>query len=319
MRIPIFQKNNSSIYSDLFVQNAGDVDIKVDLQFIASTGSSPTCNDYRNLTVKAGAALKIPASDLTAANSCDVGATFVGSVQVSNSENQPLAIASTQYKDSGGVSQLYETSNTQLPATTLYAPLIQNNNNGNVAGLTLSRTGAGDFTVRYYRGDTGANCTNQLALTNNPQIIYPAPPGALCPTLLAAKFEAGSPMAANVNQLKTSGYAATYAAIATPSKVAIVTKVRKDSGWNDAFVIANFNSVAANVTVNLYNADGTFNSTIINSQAVAVNAHLIVLGQIPAGFNGSAVVTADQPVAVSVNSLQSGAGDALGSYPANHR
>lgn len=257
---------------------------------------------------------------MIATNSCDVGATFVGSVQVSNSENQPLAIASTQYKDSGGVSQLYETSNTQLPATTLYAPLVQNNNGGTLTGLTLSRTGAGDFTVRYYRGDNGGNCTNQGPLTNNPQIIYPAPPGGTsCPTILAAKFEAGSTMAANGNQLKTSGLATTYAAIAAPSKVAIVAKVRKDSGWNDGFVIANFNSVAANVTVKLYNADGTLNSTPINSQAVAVNANLVVLGQIPAGFNGSAVVTTDQPVAVSVNSLQSGAGDALGSYPANHR
>jgi hypothetical protein len=302
VRVPIFQKNNSGFFSDLFVQNAGSINIKVDLQFIASTGSSPTCNDFRNITVKPGAAFKIPASDLTSGNSCDVGTTFVGSVQVSNSENQPLAIASTQYKDSGGVSQMLETSNTQLPATTLYAPLVQNNNSGYFTGLALSRTAAGSFDIRYYNKDTGAVRVNQFTLTNNPQIIHPAPPtGNPCPTVILAKVDSLSPMVGNVNQLKTGVGATTYAAITNPSRVAIIAKVRRDSGWGDAFVIANYNSVTADITVQLYNANGTFNSTPINNQPLNANNSRIV-GTFPANFNGSAVITADQPVAVIANS-----------------
>ncbi|MFZ4664691.1 MAG: S8 family serine peptidase, partial [Caldilineaceae bacterium] len=320
VRVPIFQKNNSGFFSDLFVQNAGGIDIKVDLEFFASTGISRTCPDFRNITVKPGAAFKIPASDLTSGNSCDVGTTFVGSVQVSNSENQPLAIASTQYNVSGGVSQLLETSNTQLPATTLYAPLVQNNNSSYFSGFALSRTAAGSFDIRYYNKDTGVVCLNQFTLTNNPQIIHPAPPiGNPCPTVILAKVDSLSPMVGNVNQLKTGVGATTYAAITNPSRIAIIAKVRADSGWSDGFVIANYNSVTANVTVQLYNANGTFNSTPINNQALNANRSLIVHGTLPANFNGSAVITANQPVAVIANSSYSGAGDILGSYPANHR
>ena len=48
---------------------------------------------------------------------------------------------------------------------------------------------------------------------------------------------------------------------------------------------------------------------------------LTVLGQIPYGFDGSARVTASQPVAVVVNAWRpgAGAGDVIGSYPAVHR
>jgi hypothetical protein len=60
-------------------------------------------------------------------------------------------------------------------------------------------------------------------------------------------------------------------------------------------------------------------ATPINNQSLGSNRSLTVLGQIPVNFNGSAVITANQPIAVSVNSLQSGAGDILGSYPATHR
>ena len=250
----------------------------------------------------------------------------MGSVQVNNSENQPLAIASTQYKDSGGVSQLFETSNTQPPATTLYAPLVQNNNASNLSGLVLNRINAGTFNVRYYNKDTGAECANQLSLGSNPQVIYPAlplptpPATSPCPTVMSAKFDSGSVMVANVNQLKTGSNAATYAALSSASKVAIVAKVRTDNNWGDGFVIANYNSVAANITVRLYNADGTLNATPINNQSLGANRlKIVLLGDIPANFNGSAVITADQPVAVTANSLQSGGGDILGSYPANQR
>ncbi len=246
--------------------------------------------------------------------------TFVGSVRITNSANQLLAVASTQYKDSGGISQLFETSNTQPPATTLYAPLIQNNNSGNLAGLTLSSTGGSNFGLYYYY-TLGTLCSNPTGLTNNPLIVYPAPAaGNPCPTTPPAKFQNSVAMVANVNQLKTNSNAATYAAISTPKTKAIIAKVQRGGGWDDGFVIANFSgATSSNVVVNLYHASGALYGTIVN-QPLSNNTNLVVFGQIPASFDGSAVITSQQPVSVIANSLRTGfAGDVLGSYPATHR
>lgn len=98
--------------------------------------------------------------------------------------------------------------------------------------------------------------------------------------------------------------------------------MRRDGGWSDGFVVMNVNTSAATVTVRLYNANGTENgSSPIYNTALGAGQSVTLLGQIPVGFNGSAVVNATLPVAVSVNSWQSGggSGDTIGSYPGNHR
>lgn len=324
--VPIVQRNNSGIYSDLFIQNTGNTNTTINLEFFGAVGGCilTSCPFSNQATLSPGTRARLLTSNYS------IGDGFYGSVQITNSANQPLAVASTQYKevyDSNAVltlSQLFETSNTQPPATTLYAPLVQNNNNGIYSGLALRRTGGGNFDVRYYRPNADptptAECTNQIDLAGNPLILFPAPPaGNPCPTILAAKLDADSTMVANINQLKTGGQATTYAAISTPKQTAIVAKVRRGNGWNDGFVIANFNTVAVNVTVSLYNADGSFNSTPVNNQSLGVNRNLVVFGQLPILFIGSAVITANQPIVVSANSLYTGAGDILGSYPATQR
>ncbi|MBK8795136.1 MAG: hypothetical protein IPM07_01400 [Anaerolineales bacterium] len=128
-------------------------------------------------------------------------------------------------------------------------------------------------------------------------------------------------MTAAVNQLQGTLNATTYEAIAAPAQSASIPKVQRDGQWNDGITIMNGNSTAVNVTVRLYNSNGALNSTPVNNQSLGANQSLTVLGQIPYGFDGSALVTASQPVAVVVNAWRpgAGAGDVIGSYPAVHR
>jgi hypothetical protein len=320
VRIAIVQRNNSGFYSELFIQNAGAATTNISGEFLPAPGCGSPATFYWN-NIVANSRYLVNTGALSIGNGSGV---FIGSVRITNSQNQPLAVASTQYKDSGGVSQLFETSNTETPATTLYAPLIQNNNNGFSSGLVLSRSGDGAFDVRYYHNSAGNECSSQTDLTNNPQVIYPAPPAPNnCPTVVLGKFQFSSqtqsPMTANINQLKTGGLASTYAAIASPAKTAIVARLRRTDNWNDGFVVANFNAATALVTVQLYNIDGTLHSTPISNDSLGANRSLTVLGQIPSGFLGSAVVTASEPVVVTVNALAPGSGDVIGSYPASHR
>ena len=317
VRVPLVHRNNSGWYSELFIQNTGNFGTSATTVFIPAPNYGSTMTFTWNIEV--GGRVQFDTVSLNIGNGSGV---FVGSVRIT--AGQPLAVASTQYKDSGGVSQMMESSSTEKAVTVAYAPLIQNNNSGWTSGLTLSRTGGGTFDVRYYRGDTGAECTNQLVLGNNPQTILPAPPaGNPCPLTPLAKLQVSSGgMVAAVNQLQGTINATTYTAIAAPARTAIVAKVRRDNGWSDGIVIGNFNNVTANVTVWLYNDTGSLNSIPFNNYQLGANRNLVVLGQIPVAFNGSAVITADQPVAVMANSSFPAGGsnkDTIGSYPANHR
>lgn len=86
-------------------------------------------------------------------------------------------------------------------------------------------------------------------------------------------------------------------------------------------MIANYNGVAAAVTVQFYNANGTLNT----AQSYTVNARqsVNIFGAVPTNFIGSAVITSDQPIAVLANSYYPAGGlttrDVIGSYPATHR
>ncbi|MBE2238922.1 MAG: hypothetical protein IAE81_14115 [Caldilineaceae bacterium] len=250
-----------------------------------------------------------------------MGSLFVGSVQVSSS--QPLAVAAAQYN---GASQLMELSSTQPLAAGLYAPLIQNNNSGWQSGLTLRAPwGNLPMYVNYYATNTNGWCGSEQPNMENPRIVYPAPKNATsCNTTPNAIFSAGGGMAASVNQLQGTLNATTYEAIATPAQSASIPKVQRDGCWNDGFVIMNGNGTAVNVTVTLYNRlhnSSQTPNTIVN-QPLGPYQNLTVLGQIPYGFDGSALVTADLPVAVVANAYRpgsAGVGDFIGSYPASHR
>lgn len=197
---------------------------------------------------------------------------------------------------------------------------MQNGNNSIYSGLALNQSSSGTFTVNYYDNPAPAtSCQNNQLSNATHWIIYPAPPtGNPCNTITFAKLDATNDMVANVNQTKANGRAERSAAISTPSKAVSLPKVRVDGDWDDGFVVANYNGVAANITVNFYNATGTANSSPV--YAISSNQHLTFYGAtIPANFNGSVVVTSNQPVVVMVNSSKIGAGDFQGSYPGIHR
>jgi len=125
--VPILQKNNSGWYSDLFIQNASKQIVSVSVNFIPGLAGNSHTAPY---TLAPYGTAQISLSGIS-----QIGATFIGSAKVTSS--QPLAVASTQFN---GTAQLMATSNSQGLATTLHAPIIQNNNpppNGYLSGLTL--------------------------------------------------------------------------------------------------------------------------------------------------------------------------------------
>ncbi|MEZ4712577.1 MAG: M23 family metallopeptidase [Caldilineaceae bacterium] len=307
--VPIIQKNNSNWYSDLFIQNTSNASISVDVNFkpisLGSSYPEPT------FTIEPWGFKKFSTINISG-----LGAQFVGSAKITSS--QPLAVSSTQFN---GSSQLMATSNSQELSKPLYAPLIQNNNNGYISGLTLLNTWSTTtaLSANYYNG-TGSNCYTQSSNINGETgwIILPAPPnGNTCPSVVSGRFGSGQNLAANVNQLYGTTEATTYAAISKPSKTVYVPRVKRNATWGDGIHIHNTEGSSASVTITFYNTSGSVDSSI--SVSISANGQAIILGQVPSNFDGSAVITSNRNIAVQVNNRKpNNSGDIVSSYPADH-
>jgi hypothetical protein len=318
--VPLVHRANSGWNSDLFIQNTGNAHTLVSLEFLPRTGSyCNPCALNNFVLVGSHGREQVSIGGLT-----NLSYPFVGSVRVT--ADQPLAIASTQFN---GNSQLMDTNNSQPPATEVYAPLIQNNNSGWLSGVTLSKIWPyGIFNLYYYRHNDGYLCYWQTGQTATPYVAYAAIPTPIPsgPNPCSSKtpsgiFQTGSAMVGNVNQLQGTTNATTYAAISSRGTTVIVPKFRRDAGWMDGFVIANPGSATANIEVRLYPANGSNPITLPGVSPLYAKRSVTIFSQgtIPLYFNGSAVVTSDQPIAVSANSYKPGSGDTIGSYPAIHR
>ncbi|MCB0044028.1 MAG: M23 family metallopeptidase [Caldilineaceae bacterium] len=310
---PILHRNNSGWDSDLFIQNTSNQDIMVTVDFIASVGS----NQQKQYNLSPWGHKKIVLDGMS-----ELGARFVGSAKITS--NQPLAVVSTQYLNN---SQLMATSNSQVIGATLYGPLVQNNNVGYLSGVSiLNASGsASTVTARYY-SSTGSNCysDSEYVYGNRSWIEYPVipiptpPATSQCPSVVSSQFTSNQSLVANVNQLLNSTQATTYAAISSPSKIVRIPRIRRNDSWNDGFVIRNTESSSATVAITLYNTNGSFNATL-SGISISGNGYYVVLGSIPNNFIGSAVISSNRAVAVSVNNLRRvGTGDIISSYPADH-
>lgn len=83
---------------------------------------------------------------------------------------------------------------------------------------------------------------------------------------------------------------------------------------NSGFQVVNLGSAAANVVVTYYNKDGSTNAT--QNVTIQPNASFTFFGETmkaTAGFNGSVVVSSDQPIA-AIGNLVNNAGTLAGSY-----
>lgn len=339
--VPLVHLNNSGWNSQLILQNAGGTIASVRMDFYAVPGHGRDCP---NQSFNVGGGMVLWLDPLYISNSlkgCLDNPSdaypdhFVGSVRIASLNNVPLAVVSTQYKGPfGAETSLLSTTNGRAFAATLQAPLVQNNNSGWFSGMNLQNglsSGQG-LAITYHAPATGAPCYGPMGYNLNPFAVanvFPAPPtGNGCPTTVSAELGSNQVAVAQINQIQSnSAQAFTYRAIGYPSKLAIVPRLRKDSGWQDGMQIrTGLNLGNTTVTLVYYNQDGSVNGpqrpplAIGPRQSVTLLSQGTGANQIPAGFNGSVVVMATQPVAVVVNVWKSGAGgDEVGSYPANHR
>lgn len=310
VHIPVLHKNNNGWQSQLYVQNAGTTSTNVTVEYKARTGSNCT-QTYYNVPASATRVI-----DLIGIG-C-IGTTFVGSARVVG--GQPLVATATQYY---GNTSYMETSYTEGRADIVYTPLVQNNNSRWLSGLALQNVsgGSNNVSARFYNNN-GDWCNTHSASVAPyfSLIVYPAPPtGNTCSRVTSGRHSVTNGLAQVTLNQQLSGmpHVASYAGIANPGASVIVPWLYRWNGWNSGLVVQNVDAIQpAVVTITYYNGDGTRFGNPTNG--VLQPGGIGIFNPAPPGvanFDGSAVVTADRPIAVIANIFKDDAnGDHLMSY-----
>ncbi len=216
--------------------------------------------------------------------------------------------------------------------TSSFQPLLMRDNKTWHAGVSFQDTASNDqdVTALYYPLDSGTSCGSNLIgmATNGVVIRNPLPPSGQCgwsPTTFVGSGWAmrGSDFAAVVNQATTANLnTMSYSAVRQGATTVVVPLLLKNhDGWwgrNDWYAglaVQNLGSSQATVNIVYYNADGTQRGAEPARQVPAKATRVYNPAPTNAGitsFQGSAVVTANQPIAVVVNLITAGSTDDTG-------
>ncbi len=316
VHVPLLLRNVHGINSTLAIQNTGGTATEVTIQFHRFKHGRDCPKTY---TVQANGVKNINLSDL----SC-VGQVFVGSAHISNDQNHPLAMATTQEEDK----VITAASNLHPGASTLYAPLIQYGQPGSweiFSSGSVQNTGehTGKITTGYHNVD-GSQCGGHLWINKNIgghkmfNAIPMPPDGNGCnDPVVAAKIDGdGQQRIAWINQRRDKAVS-TYEAIGQGSQAISIPYWHNAGSWDTGLSLQNLANAATTVTIVFYNPDGSYNSTRRVSLA-AKGRDTYGWGKPTHEFTGSAFVTATNPIVAIVNVLdyqyEKGQADGLMSY-----
>jgi hypothetical protein len=307
--LPLVHRHNYGWNSLLSIQNTRPTTNYVTLSFRSSLVGTDCTKSY------SVASLGTLIVDTTSAGLNCLGTPFVGSARIT--AWYPVAAAYTHY--SPNFSSMIAAEGVSNPSGALFAPLIQNNNYGSNSAFTLQNAAAvpAHLAVTYYQPNgsavcphTYANVSAYRAVVQNPA---PSPGCAASPVLSARQTGSAGPAASEVLQFVTATpLISGYPAVAQPTNSSAIPRVFGNwNGWVTGIQVQNAGGTATTATVNYYSANGLFHSQ--QTATIQPNAAetFFVSGS---SFVGSAMIRANQPIAVAVNHLGSGSGDILMSH-----
>ena len=208
--------------------------------------------------------------------------------------NQPLAVvvAEEQYYDPNTVFKLQNTF--ASGGTTVYVPQVKYTDSQfttlGVQNLGRSTT---SVTLHYY----GGNCSSQTrSIPPNAYYVFRASAACSLGFVGSARVSSEQPLAVLVNEKGEKG----YSGFLRGSHTLVLPHVRRGSGWWTGIRVMNVdrgNSTGG--TINFYDSNG--NSAGSAALDISGSYRSVNLGSyVPGSFNGSAVITANRPIVVSV-------------------
>ncbi len=288
--------------------------------FVAQNASSSPVDIYVNIINSAGATVATQISTTVQPNaSAAFEQTGLGgmstnvqySAKITSTGN--IAVEANIFGNGGSVTnQLYSYNPFAGGATTAYAPVIFNNFYGYNTALTVQNLGGSSTTVTVTYG-TGLTQTATINPSAN-QLFYTPASGLPSGTSTTAKIESsGQPIVAKVDESNVYNRAASYTGFSSgTTSVRAPSILRRFYGYNSAVNCQNLGGSPTTMTIQYappYNGGGNTTSGSIPPNGVAF-FYQPTDSAINDGYNGSATITASQPIVCVVNQDQNEAPNA---------
>ena len=310
VHVPLLQRDNSSWRSDIYIQNTSSSTPVVNVNFYPPFSG---CQHGYGLSGKGWVKVNPRTVPCFTAK---YGTAYIHT-------DQPIAVISTQYTTNGR--SLMITDNHPATASTIYAPLVQNGNNGWIAGINV-QSGTTHYSTlsATLRGQTGrGTCTrskNMIAYYGHWTFYPVCDPGSRIASGIMRNTTSARHVAANVNQIKNNNTApaTTYPAIsANNSHKVILPRVQNKDGWTDAFTVYNVSTSSNRVTVHAYDAAG--NALTVSGSPFTLQGQALRAMFVPTNTS-SVVLTSTRPIVAEANNWKPRqSGDHIGSYAGIHR
>lgn len=316
IRLPQVNRNNYGWQSDIAVMNTGSSSTTAYVYFQSSSGE--ICE--QTLALAPNAATLLGVNTITC-----LGSDYANGARI-NGNGQSLTVVTTMWTDS--ITSVTDYEGFPNSFTPNYYPLLMKENYGWSTGIMLQNPNptANTVTLNYYNSSGSSWSESVYVPANSAKSVYPLvpPPSGFVGTGRGT----GASFLSNVNQIN-HGYknASSYAASGGGTSTAIAPLFAKAySGWgqggqwSSGMNIQNVGANTATVEVKFYNPDGTQNGSTVAATIPANASYTLYPAPVSAGFLGSAVVTANQPIAVVVNTFVPGAtSDSIMTYSALNR
>lgn len=314
--------------TELYVQNTGRAPADITVFYYDENGQEVTACRQTFWAVDPWERLEIRTQD------CQWLPSF-GSVHLL-SYGSPLAAITVQHSETG----IQTTSSRQSAYnafsrgnTTLYAPMLLRSFWGWQSGFFVHNLENGSTTlrVRYYQYDGDYICTDtrslpargtlsfyQGTMDPNHSCLANYNPGSPEERIFSARLSTENPprhMIAVVNQERAStNDHQSYNALVQGLNSLVFPWIIHTDWWDSDIAIRNTSAAGTTIDVYFYNQDGTLNRYVGNL-TLPGNGAVELYSQVPAGFEGSVVITCPQPIAGNANLMRTDISDGGVSYP----
>jgi len=288
--LPGLYKNYHGYYSNVVVQNASNTSVNVTLKIYQGA----TLVDSETKTVPANAPVVFDQKNRAVLPD----GIYAGVVEATG----PVAAMVNIWNNAG---EQYAYNGFTSGSSVVYAPVLMKFYHGFRTALTVQNMGDTEVTVRVTYSN-GATNTKTIPAKASQLFYTPNEPGLPNGWLGSAKVEIISgtgPIVGLVNESDDKRRAASYTCFASGSTASFAPIVLKRyHGYSSSITCQNIGTESTNITVTYSNGVvETRNDVAPNGTALFYQPNNASL---PDGFNGSATITAAQPIVCIINQNQ---------------
>lgn len=289
---PAVYDNYYGYYTEIYAQNIAAAQ-DITLQVYAPGNAVPVFTNTKT-AVPMNSSVNWSLKDLTQLNT---NVSYSASVTAAG---EVVAIGNT-YGSGTAAPQLYSYNGFSTGAKTFYVPALYKSYYGWNAAMSIQNvsTTAAAVTVTY----SGGFSKDYAIQPNSAVAIYIPAETALPSGLMSATVTSDQDVAVSVNISNNSNRAATYNGVDNATTTVFAPNVMKRYyKYSSSVTCQNLGAVATTMTISYAGQVGATETSASIAPKASWEVYLPAKTALPDGYNGSATVTAAQPIACVINS-----------------